>query len=98
MYEQAFRLSFDSTDTSIKTLEKQCKCYIAAINSLNLVKEEDAWIVKPCLNEEMDVMDTGSENVSLESKKFSWHFVIRVILKFFFFPFVVEFEAFKEAS
>ncbi|KAK6630703.1 hypothetical protein RUM44_002872 [Polyplax serrata] len=62
MYEQAFRLSFDSTDTSIKTLEKQCKCYIAAINSLNLVKEEDAWIVKPCLNEEMDVMDTGSEN------------------------------------
>ncbi|EEB10017.1 conserved hypothetical protein [Pediculus humanus corporis] len=60
MYEQAFRLSIDNTDTCIKILEKQCKCYIAAINSLNLVKKEDAWIVKPFLNEEMDVVISDS--------------------------------------
>lgn len=65
MYEQAFRLSIDNTDTCIKILEKQCKCYIAAINSLNLVKKEDAWIVKPFLNEEMDVVISDSPRVRL---------------------------------
>lgn len=68
MYEQAFRLSISSTDTNIKILEKQCKCYVAAINSLSLVKKEDAWIVKPFLNEDIDIITADSENKNVSTQ------------------------------
>lgn len=44
MYEQAFRLRHHNT---IEALEKQVKCYLAAVNALNLCDPRFAWVLIP---------------------------------------------------
>jgi len=45
MYEQACRLQ--SEMHGLKSLQKQAKCYLASISSLQLVDSKYAWIVRP---------------------------------------------------
>lgn len=44
MYEQAFRLMQYNT---MESLEKQVKCYLAAVNALYLCDKKFAWVLKP---------------------------------------------------
>lgn len=44
MYEQAFRLKHHNT---IDALEKQVKCYLAAVNALSLCNPKFAWVLIP---------------------------------------------------
>ncbi|XP_022905074.1 nuclear pore complex protein Nup160 homolog [Onthophagus taurus] len=44
MYEQAFRLN---QWNSIEALEKQVKCYLAAVNALSLCESKHAWVLTP---------------------------------------------------
>ncbi len=45
MYEYGMRLGQEVP--SRKGLQRQAKCYLAAMNALRLVSENYAWIVKP---------------------------------------------------
>ncbi|XP_058968801.2 nuclear pore complex protein Nup160 [Pocillopora verrucosa] len=45
MYEHALRLGQEVS--GLDSLQKQAKCYLAAMNSLRLVEPKNAWIVKP---------------------------------------------------
>ncbi|XP_068751589.1 nuclear pore complex protein Nup160-like isoform X2 [Montipora capricornis] len=45
MYEHAMRLGQEVS--GLDSLQKQAKCYLAAMNSLHLVDPKNAWIVKP---------------------------------------------------
>lgn len=72
MYEQAFRLMQYNT---MEALEKQVKCYLAAINSLNLCEKKFAWVLRPAdpdLTDEEIVLSplAGSDEVSTFSVNF----------------------------
>lgn len=65
MYEQAFRLRHHNT---IEALEKQVKCYMAAVNSLSLCESNSAWVIIPAdpeIPEEIITLPTlaGSDEV-----------------------------------
>ena len=45
MYEHGMRLGQEVG--GLAGLQKQAKCYLAAMNSLRLVSDKYAWIVKP---------------------------------------------------
>ncbi|CAH3174338.1 unnamed protein product [Porites lobata] len=45
MYEHAMRLGQEVS--GLDSLQKQAKCYLAAMNALHLVDPKNAWIVKP---------------------------------------------------
>jgi hypothetical protein len=45
MYECGMRLGRESS--GLTGLQRQAKAYLAALNSLRLVNEKNAWIVKP---------------------------------------------------
>ena len=45
MYECGMRLGLEVG--GLRSLQKQAKCYLAALNSLRLINPEYAWIVKP---------------------------------------------------
>ena len=45
MYEYGMRLGREVQ--GVKGLQRQAKCYLAAMNSLRLVDPKYAWIVKP---------------------------------------------------
>lgn len=66
MYEQAFRLRHHNT---IEALEKQVKCYMAAINCLSLCDPRFAWVLIPAdpeLPEEVITLppEAGTDDVS----------------------------------
>ena len=58
MYEHAMRLALEVP--TLDGLQRQAKCYLAAMNALRLVHPNYAWIVKP------QQMDT--QHVSVETK------------------------------
>lgn len=71
MYEQAFRLR---QHNNIKSLEKQVKCYLAAINALSLCEFKYAWVLIPAdpdIPEEEIYLPTiaGSGEVCVANKK-----------------------------
>jgi nuclear pore complex protein Nup160 len=45
MYEYATRLAHELND--LQSLQKQGKCYLAAMNALRVVEKKSAWIVRP---------------------------------------------------
>lgn len=54
MYEQAYRLR---QYNSAKALEKQVKCYLAAVNALSLMDPEFAYVIKPAETDENQLED-----------------------------------------
>lgn len=71
MYEQAMRLSQESS--SIESLTKESQCLLACINSLNLVSEKYRWIVRPVVDEAYSNEEKksigGEEVLHYEAKK-----------------------------
>ncbi|XP_067018107.1 nuclear pore complex protein Nup160-like [Acropora muricata] len=55
MYEHAMRLGQEVS--GLDSLQKQAKCYLAAMNALHLVDPKNAWIVKP-----LDRVNTTTAN------------------------------------
>jgi len=55
MYEHAMRLGQEVS--GLDSLQKQAKCYLAAMNALHLVDPKNAWIVKP-----LDRVNTGKSD------------------------------------
>ncbi|XP_062521773.1 nuclear pore complex protein Nup160-like isoform X2 [Corticium candelabrum] len=45
MYEYATRLSRERNN--LQSLQKQAKCYLAAMNALHIVERKSAWIIRP---------------------------------------------------
>ena len=45
MYEYGMRLGQEVS--GVKGLQNQAKCYLAAMNALEIVDKANAWIVKP---------------------------------------------------
>ena len=57
MYEYGMRLGQETT--GLKSLQKQAKCYLAALNALRLVDPAYAWIVKPATAQQVRVVAVG---------------------------------------
>ena len=57
MYEYGMRLGQETT--GLKSLQKQAKCYLAALNALRLVDPAYAWIVKPAAAQQVRVVPLG---------------------------------------
>ena len=49
MYEYGMRLGREATGLNV--LQKEAKCYLAALNALRLVESEYAWLVKPAVTQ-----------------------------------------------
>ena len=52
MYEYGMRLAQEVSGR--RGLQRQAKCYLAAMNALRLVNENYAWIVKPVTSTEKE--------------------------------------------
>ena len=71
MYEYGVRQGREIS--GLKGLQKQAKCYLAALNALRLVSPEYAWIVKPLPpSTDVDQMDRIASKRDLDGKEFKF--------------------------
>ena len=57
MYECGMRLGVEVS--GLRALQKQAKCFLAALNSLRLINPENAWIVKPVVSSDHQKVRTS---------------------------------------